>query len=194
HAPTSCFLLERIFPAGGELLQIKKARKLDIDEDTYFEILRAKTASLLAASCAAGAYSSKNNKQDAEKFKLLGEKIGIAFQIRDDLFDYGTEQIGKPTGIDIKERKMTLPLIYALKHATFADRKRIIYIIKNNNTDRNKVNEVIEFVTQSGGIVYTRKKMSEFHHQALELLASYPDSTARQAMIELVNYSIERKY
>src|SRR3954468_1229039 len=125
----------------GELLQMEKARKLDIDEHIYFEIIRAKTASLLSSACAAGAYSSTNDEATAERFRMFGEKVGIAFQIKDDLFDYGQENIGKPTGIDIKEKKMTLPLIYTLNNADTATRRKIIYIVKNQNTDRAKVNE-----------------------------------------------------
>ncbi|RYZ50706.1 MAG: polyprenyl synthetase family protein, partial [Sphingobacteriales bacterium] len=127
----------------GELLQMEKARKLDIKEEIYFEIIRAKTASLLSAACAAGAWSATDSQESADFFRLFGEKVGIAFQIKDDLFDYGAENIGKPTGIDIKEKKMTLPLIYTLQHADRETRRRIIYIVKNQNTDRQKVNEVI---------------------------------------------------
>jgi octaprenyl-diphosphate synthase len=178
----------------GELLQIEKARKLDIDESIYFEIIRAKTASLLSSACAAGAYSATADDGVTEQFRLFGEKVGIAFQIKDDLFDYGEDNIGKPTGIDIKEKKMTLPLIYALQHADAATRRRIIYIVKNNNTDRVKVNEVISYVQTSGGIAYAQKKMLDYKQEALALLHTYPDSQARQAMEELVNYVIDRKY
>ena len=178
----------------GELLQMEKARKLDIREDIYFEIIRAKTASLLSAACAAGAFSSSENEETTARFRLFGEKAGIAFQIKDDLFDYGQDNIGKPTGIDIKEKKMTLPLIYTLQHADPATRKKIIYIIKNQSTDRKKVDEVIHLVKESGGIGYATGKMKEYQQEALELLRQYPDSPARQAMEELVNYVIERKY
>src|SRR6202000_3410992 len=121
----------------GELLQMEKARKLDIQEDIYFEIIRAKTASLLSAACAAGAYSATANEDISNQFRLFGEKVGIAFQIKDDLFDYGQDNIGKPTGIDIKEKKMTLPLIYALQHADSDTKRKIIYIIKNNSSERS---------------------------------------------------------
>ncbi len=178
----------------GELLQMEKARKLDIDESIYFEIIRAKTASLLSSACAAGALSAEGNEAEAEKFRLFGEKVGIAFQIKDDLFDYGQDNIGKPTGIDIKEKKMTLPLIYALQHADSATKRRIIYTVKNNSTDRNKVNEVITYVQTSGGIAYAAEKMMEYRKGALEILHSYPPSPARDAMEELVNYVIDRKY
>jgi octaprenyl-diphosphate synthase len=178
----------------GELLQMEKARKLDIKEDIYFDIIRAKTASLLSAACAAGAYSATANDDTAAYFRLFGEKVGIAFQIKDDLFDYGEESIGKPTGIDIKEKKMTLPLIYALSKADKADKRKIIYIIKNHNTERDKVNEVIAYVRKSGGIEYATQKMEQYQAEAIALLHKYPDTPARQAMEELVNYVIARKY
>jgi octaprenyl-diphosphate synthase len=178
----------------GELLQMEKARKLDIQEDVYFEIIRAKTASLLSAACSAGAYSATGDTETAEFFRLFGEKIGIAFQIKDDLFDYGQDNIGKPTGIDIKEKKMTLPLIYTLQNCDRETRRKIIYIVKNQNTDRQKVNEVIGYVKKSGGIEYAQTKMKQYQDEALNMLKRYPDSQARLAMEELVNYVIERKY
>lgn len=178
----------------GELLQMEKARKLDIKEDIYFEIIRAKTASLLSAACSAGAFSATNNEQTSEYFRLFGEKVGIAFQIKDDLFDYGEDNIGKPTGIDIKEKKMTLPLIYTLQHCDRETRRKIIYIVKNQNTDRQKVNEVIGYVKQSGGIEYAYGKMKQYQAEALDMLLKYPETDARKAMEELVNYVIERKY
>jgi len=178
----------------GELLQMEKARKLDIDESIYFEIIRAKTASLLSSACAAGAYSATADDAVTEHFRLFGEKVGIAFQIKDDLFDYGQDNIGKPTGIDIKEKKMTLPLIYTLQHADAATKRRITYIVKNNNNDKKKVREVITTVQQSGGIKYAEEKMKQYRAEALQLLHSYPDTPARQAMEELVNYVIDRKY
>lgn len=180
--------------AEGELLQMEKARKLDIDESVYFEIIRAKTASLLSSACSAGAYSAENNEDAAERFRIFGEKIGIAFQIKDDLFDYGQDNIGKPTGIDIKEKKMTLPLIYTLKHTDAATKRKIIYIVKNQNTDRTKVNEVINLVKQSGGIEYSREKMTQYKTEALDMLHSFPDSPERRAMEELVNYVIDRSH
>ena len=178
----------------GELLQMEKARKLDIKEAVYFEIIRAKTASLLSAACSAGAYSATNDAEKAEYFRQFGENIGIAFQIMDDLFDYGAEQVGKPTGIDIKEKKMTLPLIYTLQNADNQTKKKIIYIVKNQNTDRQKVQEVIGYVQASGGIEYARQKMKEYQYKALSMLDLYPESDTRNAMKELVNYVIERKY
>lgn len=180
--------------AEGELLQMEKARKLDIDEQVYFDIIRAKTASLLSSACSAGAYSSTSDDAVAEKFRLFGEKVGIAFQIKDDLFDYGQDNIGKPTGIDIKEKKMTLPLIYCLQNADTATKRKIIYIVKNNSTDRSKVDEVIAMVQKSGGIEYAYDRMMNYKNEALQLLYTYPDSPARQAMEELVNYVIDRKY
>jgi octaprenyl-diphosphate synthase len=178
----------------GELLQMEKARKLDIDESVYFEIIRAKTASLLSSACAAGAYSTTADDEVSDHFRLFGEKVGIAFQIKDDLFDYGMDNIGKPTGIDIKEKKMTLPLIYTLQNADRATKQKIIYIVKNNSTDRNKVNEVIAHVQQSGGIKYAQDKMIAYKEEALQLLHKYPDTPARRAMEELVNFVIDRKY
>lgn len=178
----------------GELMQMEKARKLDINESVYFDIIRAKTASLLAAACASGAYSATNDDAVAEQFRLFGEKVGIAFQIKDDLFDYGQDNIGKPTGIDIKEKKMTLPLIYALMHADAAAKRRIIYIVKNESTDRQKVNEVIDYVLKSGGIEYAQQRMLQYKAEALEILDQYPATAASAAMRQLVNYVIDRKY
>ncbi len=178
----------------GELMQMEKARKLDIDEAVYFDIIRAKTASLLAAACASGAYSAQTDESVTEKFRLFGEKVGIAFQIKDDLFDYGQDNIGKPTGIDIKEKKMTLPLIYALQHAEHSVKRRITYIVKNNSTDREKVNEVIRYVQQSGGIAYAQEKMKQYKQEALQILHAFPDTPTRKAMEELVDFVIDRKY
>jgi octaprenyl-diphosphate synthase len=178
----------------GELLQMEKARKLDIDESVYFEIIRAKTATLLSAACSAGAWSATSDEEATEHFRLFGEKVGIAFQIKDDLFDYGDQNIGKPTGIDIKEKKMTLPLIYTLQHADKETRRKIIYIVKNESTKRNKVNEVIRLVQESGGLAYSEQKMMAYKAEALQLLERYPDTPARRAMIELVDYVIDRKY
>jgi octaprenyl-diphosphate synthase len=178
----------------GELLQMEKARKLDIKEDVYFEIIRAKTASLLSAACSAGAFSATNDREEAEYFRQFGENVGIAFQIMDDLFDYGKEQVGKPTGIDIKEKKMTLPLIFTLQNVDNQTKKKIIYIVKNQNTNREKVEEVIGYVQNSGGIDYARGKMKEYQAKALKMLDKYPDSEAKAALVQLVNYVIERKH
>jgi len=178
----------------GELLQIEKTRKLDIKEDIYFEIIRSKTASLLASACAAGAWSATGDEHTTRLFHDFGEKIGISFQIKDDLFDYGHDNIGKPTGIDIKEKKMTLPLIYALQQADNSTKRRIIYIVKNQNKDKGKVNEVIEIVKKSGGIEYAREKMIRYQQEAMQILHQFPPSEARDAMEELVRYVTERRY
>src|SRR5690606_148725 len=178
----------------GELLQIEKARKLDIKEDVYFEIIRSKTASLLAAACGAGAWSVNENREEAERMRQFGEKLGISFQIKDDLFDYGHDNIGKPTGIDIKEKKMTLPLIYTLQNVDEATKRKIIYIVKNESHKRDKVDEVIKLVNQSGGIDYARQKMEAYQQEALDILHTFPASEARDAMEELVAYVTKRKY
>ncbi|WP_343688452.1 polyprenyl synthetase family protein [Chitinophaga sp.] len=178
----------------GELLQIEKTRKLNIKEDIYFEIIRRKTASLLAAACAAGAWSTSNDEDTTEKMRLFGEKVGVAFQIKDDLFDYGSEKIGKPTGIDIREKKMTLPLIYTLEHATPDVRRRIINIVKNHNTDKARVEEVITLVKASGGIEYTQKKMFEYRDEAMAILHSFPDSNIRQGLESMVRYTTDRNF
>lgn len=178
----------------GELLQMEKARKLDITEAVYFDIIKKKTASLISSACGIGAASVSNDNDLIDKVKLLGQNIGIAFQIKDDLFDYGEKEIGKPRGIDIKEQKMTLPLIYALNNASKKDRRRIINIIKNDNLKTAKVKEVIRFVNQSGGIEYTIEKMNEYKNKALELLFTFPKSDARNSLEQLVNYTIERKF
>jgi len=178
----------------GELLQIEKTRKLDIKEDVYFDIIRCKTASLLASACSAGAWSATEDQAAADMFRLFGEKIGISFQIKDDLFDYGHDNIGKPTGIDIKEKKMTLPLIYTLQKVDAATKKRIIYIVKNQNTDKSKVQEVIDIVVKSGGIEYAKQKMVAYQEEAIKILRQFPASDARTAMEDLVTYVTERKY
>ena len=178
----------------GELLQMEKARRLDISEEVYFEIIRAKTASLLSAACAAGAMAATADPAVAEQFRLFGENVGIAFQIKDDLFDYGQDNVGKPTGIDIREKKMTLPLIYTLAHADRETKRRIIYIVKNQSEDKQKVAEVIRIVQSSGGIPYAQQKMAEYKEAALCILHQYPDTPERAAMEELVNYAIDRKY
>ncbi len=177
----------------GELLQIEKARQLDITEDIYFEIIRQKTATLIAACCAIGAASVNASQEEIQQMKTFGELIGIAFQIKDDLFDYTDAKIGKPTGIDIKERKMTLPLIYALNNSSPKEKKWLINSVKNHNKNRKRVKEVIVFVKKQGGIVYTNRKMHEYQSKALQILASYPDSEYKNSLIEMVNYVIERK-
>jgi len=177
----------------GELLQIEKARLLDITEDVYFEIIRKKTATLIAACTAIGATSVDAPADEIENMRRFGELIGIAFQIKDDLFDYTDEKIGKPTGIDIKEQKMTLPLIYALNNCTEKDRKWLINSVKNHNKNKKRVKEVINFVKSSGGITYTISKMEEFQKEALFLLDRYPDSPYKSSLTTMVNYVIERE-
>ena len=177
----------------GELLQIEKARKLDITEDVYYEIIRQKTATLIAACCSLGAASVKPESQDVEKMRRFGELIGMAFQIKDDLFDYGDTQIGKPTGIDIKEQKMTLPLIYVLNHASKKDKRWLINSIKNHNKDTKRVKEVIAFVKNNGGLDYAVNKMKAFQTEALEMLESYPESEYKSSLNLMVNYVIDRK-
>ncbi|MCP9757406.1 polyprenyl synthetase family protein [Lacihabitans sp. CCS-44] len=176
----------------GELLQIEKARKLDITEDIYFDVIRKKTASLIASCCAVGAASTGADETMVEKARLLGEKIGMAFQIKDDLFDFGTDEIGKPTGIDIKEKKMTLPLIFALNNTGWFTKRKIINLIKNESDKPNKVLEVIDFVRSSGGIDYTKKIMQNFVNQAYEILDSFPESAHKNSLKNLVQFTIER--
>jgi octaprenyl-diphosphate synthase len=178
----------------GELLQLEKSRKLNIDEATYFKIITNKTASLLASCCAAGTCTTTDNIEDIEKMRLFGEKVGIAFQIKDDLFDYANEDIGKPTGNDIKEKKMTLPLIYTLNNIDEGLRKKIIYIIKNKNTDAKSVAFVIKTVIDFGGIAYANQKMKDYQKEGLDLLHSLPKNNTRDALEELVMYTTERKY
>ena len=178
----------------GELLQLEKSRKLNLDESIYYEIIGGKTASLLASSCAAGASTTFENDDDIEKMRLFGEKIGMAFQIKDDLFDYSSEAIGKPTGNDIKEKKLTLPLIYTLNNCDAALRKKIIYIIKNQNTQKDKVDFVLDAVNNFGGITYATNKMFAYRDEALEILHSFPASDVREALEELVRYTTDRKY
>lgn len=178
----------------GELLQIEKARRLDISEEIYYEIIRQKTASLVAACCACGAASVSQDKTLIEKMKEFGILTGMAFQIKDDLFDFGSsDDIGKPTGIDIKEKKMTLPLIYALNQSSWLEKRKIINIIKNHNTDSDKVKVVIDFVIAKGGIAYAEKVMLDYKNKALTLLKDFPESPSRNSLEQLVVYSIERK-
>jgi octaprenyl-diphosphate synthase len=178
----------------GELLQIEKTRNLNFDESVYYEIIYGKTASLLASSCAAGASSVTKEPEQIQKMKDFGEYVGMAFQIKDDLFDYGDELIGKPTGNDIKEKKLTLPLIHILQKCSPALKKEIVYIVKNNNNDKRKVKFVIDHVKQLGGIEYAHNKMIEYRDKALVVLHSFPPSTTRDALEELVRYTTDRKY
>jgi octaprenyl-diphosphate synthase len=177
----------------GELLQIEKARQLDITEEVYFEIIRKKTATLIAACTAIGATSVDADKAEVEKMRKFGELIGIAFQIKDDLFDYTEAKIGKPTGIDIKEQKMTLPLIYTLNHCSKKERSWLINSVKNHNKDKKRVKMVIEFVKQHGGIEYTNMKMKEFQEAAITILNTYPDSPYKESLLSMVNYVIDRE-
>ncbi|REE83068.1 octaprenyl-diphosphate synthase [Lutibacter oceani] len=177
----------------GELLQIEKARKLDITEDVYFEIIRQKTATLIAACCGIGAASVISDAEEIEKMRLFGELIGIAFQIKDDLFDYTDAKIGKPTGIDIKEQKMTLPLIYTINNCSEKEKKWLINSVKNHNKNKKRVKEVIAFVKEHGGIEYTIAKMKEYQTKALAILNTYPDSPYKDSLLIMVNYVIERK-
>ena len=178
----------------GELLQIEKTRQLNIDESVYFEIIKNKTASLLSSACAVGAYSTTQNHEICNQMKLFGEKTGIAFQIKDDLFDYGSEAIGKPTGNDIKEKKMTLPLIYTLSNVDKKTMREIIYIVKNNNTDKQKVKWVIDTVVKTGGIKYAEQKMFKYRDEALAILDQYPTSKVSNALKDLVRYTTDRKF
>jgi len=178
----------------GELLQIEKARHLDINEDIYFEIIRKKTASLIASCCACGAASTNNNQAIINKMQQFGEYVGIAFQIKDDLFDYEkSRETGKPNGIDIKEQKMTLPLIYMLNNISYLEKRKAINIVKYHHKKSEKVAELIKKVNSSGGIEYARNKMTEYKDKALLLLSEMPDSEAKKAMEQLVVFTIERK-
>jgi octaprenyl-diphosphate synthase len=178
----------------GELLQLEKARNLNVKEDIYFEIIKNKTASLLASTCAVGAYSASQDQVITEKMRLFGELVGIAFQIKDDLFDYGDENVGKPTGNDIKEKKLTLPIIYTLNNSSKEQKNRLIYILKNQNRRKEKVAEVILAVKEAGGIRYGQQKMEEYRDQALSLLHEFPESETRKALEDLVRYTTDRKY
>jgi len=178
----------------GELLQIEKARNLNFSEDIYYDIIRQKTASLIAACCNAGAASVGVNGTTAASMTTFGEKVGMAFQIKDDLFDYGNDPaIGKPTGIDIKERKLTLPLIHTLNKVGSKERKRIVKIVKHYNEDRKKVQSVIDTVIEAGGISYAEEKMMAFRNEAIDILQEFPENACRDSLQGLVNYTIERK-
>lgn len=176
----------------GELLQMEKARRLDISEDVYYDIIRKKTAALIASACGAGAASTTRDENLISKAILMGEQIGIAFQIKDDLFDYGEKEIGKPRGIDIKERKLTLPLIYTLNKANSSDRKKIIYIVKNQNDNAQKVNEVIKLVKSYGGLDYAEQAMIRYKEAGLKTLQEFGPSEAATSLSKLIDYTIER--
>jgi octaprenyl-diphosphate synthase len=178
----------------GELLQMEKSRNLNLDEAVYFEIIRNKTASLLSSACAVGAYSTSKSQEKTDLMKMFGEKVGIAFQIKDDLFDYGNEDIGKPTGNDIREKKLTLPLIYTLQHLDKTTRKRLIYILKNENKNPDSIKFVIATVEKNGGIEYARGKMNAYRDEALQILYTFNQSPVRDALEQLVRYTTDRKY
>ncbi|MBT7458808.1 MAG: polyprenyl synthetase family protein [Flavobacteriaceae bacterium] len=178
----------------GELLQIEKARSLDIDEEVYYEVIRKKTATLIASCCALGACSVNASEVDVEKMRSFGEKIGMAFQIKDDLFDYGERRIGKPTGIDIRERKMTLPLIHVMETCSSSERRWLKRNVKKYNTNRKKVNEIIEFVKSKGGLDYAVEKMHAFQNEANLILNTFPESDAKDSLQKLVSYVINREF
>jgi len=178
----------------GELLQIEKSRNLNLDEKVYFEIIENKTASLLSAACGIGAFSTTQNEATTNRMKLFGEKVGIAFQIKDDLFDYGSEKIGKPTGNDIQERKLTLPLIYTLNNVDKQTARKLVYIIKNKNRDKKKVDAVIAEVVKAGGILYATERMNSYRDDAIAILHEFDESPVRNALEELVRYTTDRKY
>ena len=177
----------------GELLQIEKARKLDITEDVYFEIIRQKTATLIAACCGIGAASVGANNETVQQMRKFGQYIGIAFQIKDDLFDYTEDKIGKPTGIDIKEQKMTLPLIYTLNNCSSKEKKWLINSIKNHNKNKKRVKEVIAFVKENGGLECTTAKMLNYKNRALAILENYPESEYKSSLLKMIDYVVERK-
>lgn len=179
----------------GELLQIEKARHLDIKEDIYFEIIRKKTASLIASCCEAGAFSAQTSDENVETMRLFGESVGIAFQIKDDLFDFEKNRAtGKPDGTDIKEKKMTLPLIYLLNNSDRAESRKIISTVKRHSDEPEAVNALIEKVNAGGGIEYARKKMYEYRDKAIELLHGFAPSPSRDSLEQLVNFTVERQH
>jgi len=176
----------------GELLQVEKVRRMDIDEPVYYEVIRQKTASLIASCCACGAASAGADENTIEKMRLFGEKIGIAFQIKDDMFDFGTDDVGKPLGIDIKEKKVTLPLIYALKNCTSSEKKHIINLVKNHNEDTKKIAEIIKFVNNTGGLEYAETQMKKYQDEAFEILNTFAPGPARTGLEQLVRFTTER--
>jgi octaprenyl-diphosphate synthase len=178
----------------GELLQMEKSRSLNLSESIYFEIIKNKTASLLASACSAGAYSTSQDNTVSDKMRMFGEKVGIAFQMKDDLFDYGNSSVGKPTGNDIKEKKITLPLIYTLNSLDRSSRRECIYIIKNQNRNKEKVQWLLERVKASGGIAYAEQKMFQYRDEALNILHEFPGSPVRNGLEELVRYTTDRAY
>lgn len=177
----------------GELLQIEKVRRMDIGEELYFDVIRQKTASLIASCCACGAASAGADEETVEKMRLFGEKVGIAFQIKDDTFDFGTDDVGKPLGIDIKEKKVTLPLIYALNRADKAEKKKIINLVKNHNDEPAKIQQIIDFVNSKDGVHYANEKMVQYQQEAFDILYTFEESDARTGLEQLVRYTTERK-
>ena len=178
----------------GELLQMERSRNLNLNEQVYYDIIKGKTASLLSSACGAGASTTFCDNRYIEKMQQFGDKVGMAFQIKDDLFDYSSQNIGKPTGIDIKEKKLTLPIIYTLTHCEKDLRKKIIYIIKNENKNKEKVQFVVDAVKESGGIEYATTKMLAFRDEALKLLYEFDESAARNALEDLVRFTTDRNY
>lgn len=176
----------------GELLQVEKVRRMDVDEPIYYEVIRQKTASLIASCCACGAASAGADEATIEKMRLFGEKIGIAFQIKDDMFDFGTDDVGKPLGIDIKEKKVTLPLIYSLNNTPSSERKRIINMVKNHNDDPKKIEQIIRFVKETGGLQYAETQMKKYQEEAFEILNTFPKSDSRESLEQLVRFTTER--
>ncbi|QXV66870.1 polyprenyl synthetase family protein [Mucilaginibacter sp. 21P] len=176
----------------GELLQVEKVRRMDVSEDVYYEVIRQKTASLIASCCACGAASAGADEATVEKIRLFGEKIGIAFQIKDDMFDFGTDDVGKPLGIDIKEKKVTLPLIYVLNSASGAEKKRMVGMVKSHNDDPKKIAEIISFVKSNGGLQYAQTQMEKYQQEAFDILNTFPPSEARTGLEQLVRYTTER--
>ncbi len=176
----------------GELLQVEKVRRMDIEEPVYYEVIRQKTASLIASCCACGAASAGADAATIEKMRLFGEKIGIAFQIKDDMFDFGTDDVGKPLGIDIKEKKITLPLIYVLNNSDKTDKRRIINLVKNHNEDPEKIKQIISFVNERGGLQYAETQMKKYQDEAFEILNTFPDGESRRSLEQLVRFTTER--
>jgi octaprenyl-diphosphate synthase len=178
----------------GELLQLEKARKLDIDEKIYYEVIQKKTASLFGACMASGAAAAVNDPETVHKMYRIGENAGMAFQIKDDLFDLETgNDTGKPSGLDIQEKKMTLPLIYLINQADSKEKREIVKVVKNHSTEKDRVNWLIDRISKSGGIIYARKKMDEFTDTALKMLEDFPENEHRQALADLIRYTVERK-
>lgn len=177
----------------GELLQIEKVRRMDISEAVYYEVIRQKTASLIASCCAAGASSAGASEETIQLMHSFGENIGIAFQIKDDLFDFGLDDVGKPKGLDIKEKKVTLPLIYALNKVDKSTRKKVINLVKNHEDKPEKINQIIEFVKEQGGLSYAEGEMMKYQVRAFDLIKDFPSSISKDSLEQLVKYTTERK-